>query len=204
MAVKEHREEGKKRKGRYEKLKKWTVSGDKHDTGLREKKTEGIAIKEMSGGSCEDDEDDKNKDDSEVKVTTTAETLKSVPSFTEYVHGKAKSHPSFLEKAKVVDDDLSGFRNPAERELVEDMLLDAMLDIMEHGDRVSLQYRESLRAPKFRKRGLDLVDKICEKGKQYTNKAKRVAGVAGVDKTMPGLERKYKETLDKGLSYRPL
>lgn len=212
MFIKQARGESKRYTEALEKvLQKWDASSDKDDTGSTSKKTEGCSSDETSVEEQEEDDSDDSDDrdnskDSEVEITATTNTTKSVPTFTEYVHGKAKPRSTKQEptttsgataspdKAKVVGGDLSGFKNPAERELVEDMLIDAMVDIMEHGDRVSLQYRESLRAPEARKKGLDLVNKICAKGKQYTDKAKRVAGIDG---STHALEKKYKDTLDR-------
>ena len=78
--------------------------------------------------------------------------------------------------------------------------IDAMVDIMDHGDWACRQHIESPRAPKARKRGLDLVNKICAKGKQHTNKTKRAAGIADVDNNTHRLEEKYKEITDKSHS----
>ena len=200
-------------------LKRCGTSTDENDAGLTEEGANCGSSKETSSEESEDnddhedsDESDDSEDNDESEVITTATiTIKSVPTFSEYVHEKAKSRPSSmpkptmtsgatvsLGKAKVITDALSGFKDPAERKLVEDMLLDATYDIMNFGEQISQQYRKSLPAPDSRKRGLDFVDQICKKGKQYTDKAKRDAGVAGLDKSTPGLEKQYQETLDKG------
>lgn len=239
MAIKGAGQETKKYTDALEKiLTKCGASTDEDEVGLTEKEIKAGSSKETSREKSEDngdsddheeiDESDDQKgsdesedsednedsdDDAEMKNIAATNITNSVPTFTEYVHGKAKLHSSTpeptatpgptvsLDKAKVVTDDLSGFKNPAERELVEDMLLDATLDIMEFGDRVPSQERDALRAPEARKRGLDLVDKICVKGKQYTDKAKRVTGV--ISSNTHALERKYKETLDKGYNSGP-
>lgn len=155
MAVKEHREEKKKLNDRYEKLKKWAAEGDKDDTDLTLKESEANDSKERSSEESDGDEDNENNEN----TTATTHTIKSVPTFTQYVHGPAKPHPfskqeptttssatASLDKFKVVTDDLFGFKDPAERELVKDMLIDAMVDTMEHGDWVSSLYRESVPA----------------------------------------------------------